>query len=81
METSVQELIRIFTEMSKKEGDSGFVGRSALSVIKNADSLNKNKGEIIYAFQEGTENYNLDSQDTIDAEQYYDDKYEPNSVN
>ena len=49
MKTAMQELIEDFTELAKKEGDSGFVGRSVLSIIKNKKYLEKEKEQIIDA--------------------------------
>lgn len=38
--------------------------------------LNLERGQISSAFDEGRENYNEDSQDTIDADEYFKDTYE-----
>jgi hypothetical protein len=54
--TTLQELIKDFTELSKKEGDSGFVGRSVLAILKNKGYLEKEKEQIVKAFDEGYEN-------------------------
>lgn len=44
---------------------------------ENRDSLLESEKHQIYnGFNEGTENYNEDSQDTINAEQYYKETYE-----
>lgn len=51
--TALQELINDFTEMAKKEGDSGFVGRSVLAIIKKNGYLEKEKEQIINAFLKG----------------------------
>jgi hypothetical protein len=51
--TTLQELIKDFTELSKKEGDSGFVGRSVLAIIKNKGYLEKEKQQIIEAHAVG----------------------------
>ena len=52
--TALQELIRDFTELSKKEGDSGFVGRSVLAIIKNKGYLDKERMQIINAYDSGS---------------------------
>jgi hypothetical protein len=52
--TALQELIKDFTEMSKKEGDSGFVGRSVLAIIKNKGYLDKERTQIINAYDLGS---------------------------
>lgn len=41
--TIVEEIIKDFTEMSKKGGDAGFVGRSVLAIIENKQYLEKEK--------------------------------------
>ena len=46
MKTAMQELIIDFKELSKKGGDSGFVGRSVLSIINNRNYLEKEKEQI-----------------------------------
>lgn len=51
--TILQEIIKDFTELSKKEGDSGFVGRSVLAIIKNKGYLEKEKEQIIHTFLKG----------------------------
>ena len=51
--TTLQEIIKDFTELSKKEGDSGFVGRSVLAIIKNKGYLEKEKEQIIQSFLKG----------------------------
>jgi len=51
--TTLQEIIKDFTELSKKEGDSGFVGRSVLAIFKNKGYLEKEKQQIIQAFLKG----------------------------
>lgn len=51
--TTLQEIIKDFTEMSKKEGDAGFVGRSVLAIIKNKQYLEKEKEQIIQSFLKG----------------------------
>ena len=51
--TTLQEIIKDFTELSKKEGDSRFVGRSVLAIIKNKGYLEKEKEQIIQSFLKG----------------------------
>ena len=51
--TTLQEIIKDFTEMSKKEGDSGFIGRSVLAMLKNKGYIEKEKEQIIQAFLKG----------------------------
>jgi predicted secreted protein len=76
--TIIQELIKDFTEMSKKEGDSGFVGRSVLAIIKNKGYLDKERTQIISAFNQGyregeIQEYNSenDVSQFDDGENYY----------
>jgi hypothetical protein len=52
-QTALQQLINDFTELSKKEGDSGFVGRSVLAIVKNKKYLEMEKKQIIDSFNEG----------------------------
>lgn len=42
---------------------------------KSKEFIKKEKNQIIAAFEEGKENYNEDSQDTISAERYYLESY------
>lgn len=77
MKTVMQELIDDFTELSKKEGDSGFVGRSVLVIIKNKGYIEKEKLQIGKSFTDGAE-YELYGSDLTceqRAERYYNEMY------
>jgi len=75
MKTAMQELIKDFTELSKKEGDSGFVGRSVLAIINNKKYLEKEKEQISDAWLDG---YCANENDTIDSTNYFDTKFRNN---
>lgn len=49
MKSAMQELEQTAKAMSKLSGDSGFVGRSILSIIENESLLEKEKQQIIDA--------------------------------
>ena len=68
--TPMQELIEIFTTMSKQDGDGGFVGRSALSIIKNSEFLPKEKQVNEQFYEKGFELGN-----DVSFEDYYNNKF------
>jgi hypothetical protein len=70
--TALQQLINDFEELSKKEGDSGFVGRSVLAIIKNKNYINKEKEQISDAWLDG---YCAKENDVIDSSNYFDTKF------
>jgi hypothetical protein len=72
MTTAIQDLIKDFTELSKKEGDSGFVGRSVLSIINNKKYAEKEKEQISDAWLDG---YCANENDVIDSTNYFDTKF------
>ncbi len=73
MKSAMQELIDKFTELAKKEGDGGFVGRSVIAIINNNNFLEKEKQIIIEAYSEGNAsdfNGHLNG-----SEQYYNETF------
>lgn len=67
--TVLEEIIKDFTELAKKEGDSGFVGRSVLAIINNKNWLEKEKQQIIMAHEQGRSDKHNDF--SRDGEKYY----------
>lgn len=69
MKTAMNELILTAKIMSKLSGDSGFVGRSMLAIIENENLLEKEKQQIIDAYQQGYNNAYFAN--PLNKEQYY----------
>lgn len=74
-QTPMQDLISKFDELAKKEGDSGFVGRSVLSIIKNGKFLEKEKQVIEDAFIEALDSEICAKDSKILAEDYYNETF------
>jgi hypothetical protein len=75
--TALQQLINDFTELSKKEGDSGFVGGSVLAIVKNKNYLEIEKEQITDAYLEGgRKGFNFFGDD---FEKYYEETYTQSS--
>ena len=72
MTTAIQDLIKDFTELSKKEGDSGFVGRSVLAIINNKKYAEKEKELISEIWLDG---YCASENDVVDSTNYFDIKF------
>lgn len=70
--TALQKLINDFTELAKKEGDIGFVGRSVLAIIKNKNYAEIEKEQILDAWLDG---YCANENDVIDSSNYFDTKF------
>ena len=64
-----KKLLKTLLNQQKKEGDSGFVGRSVLAIIKNKNWLEKEKQQIIMAHEQGRSDKHNDF--SRDGEKYY----------
>ena len=69
--TVLEEIIKDFTELAKRRNHSGFVARSVLAVIKNKNCLEKEKQQIIIAYEQGRSDKHNDF--SRDGEKYYSD--------